>query len=104
MLQTCGDTVKIAHPIAIAVLKAAWVYLIDDSALPPGCGCQDHRGARKGARRCGLAYSIALRLPNPAELCKLHHDNSRRDPASSPIRGTVDRSPPSSYWQRRASR
>ena len=38
VVHTLGDARQIAHPVAVAVLKAARIYLVNRRSAPPGRG------------------------------------------------------------------
>ena len=59
VVQTLGDAVEIADAIAVGVLKAAGIDLVEDSVLPPGAAVMMRRWRRA---RAAASWQLSARL------------------------------------------
>ena len=55
VVEARGDAVEVADAVAVGVLKAARIDLVDDGVLPPGIGRSGLRGRGREGRREGAA-------------------------------------------------
>src|ERR1043165_2610503 len=98
MSKPAGDAVEIAYSIAIAVLEAAGIELIDHGAPPPWrCGYGRWRDW-PGARHCNKVAKPV----RPLQI--LRHERTRRAASPSTVCGPAGRYAASPHRQGRACR